>query len=125
MPVAAASANAMASTVLILGTGAGTFASFGPSWYTVRSPSFHEYGTKDGNIRALRQAELAGGIATMFQGIAASWLSGSWLPTVGAAVISGVMLAGYEYAIWHPVSHNKLNDDNGSKMAGWSYRAAQ
>jgi hypothetical protein len=93
-----------AATVLVIGAGAGLFAAFCPSWFTVRSDFFNNQGSKDGNIRAIRQGELAGTITTLLQGYAASHLVDSILPFLGAVAVCAIMVAGYEWSIAHPAS---------------------
>lgn len=114
------SGSAIATTILIVGAGAGTFASFCPSWFTVRSPFFHDQSAKAGNVNAIRQGEAAGTVVTMAEGIAASWLIGNWLPAIGAALISGLMILGYEYSIARPAAEHQ--DDKGPVLPsafGW------
>lgn len=119
------SSEGVATTILIIGAGAGTFASFCPSWFTVRSPFFHEQGARDGNVAAIRQGEVVGAVVTMATGLAASWLTGSPLPLIGAAVISGVMVAGYEYSIANPATDHALKHDPHPRLNVFRYQAAR
>lgn len=118
--------GAIATTILIVGAGAGTFASFCPSWFTVRSPFFHEQSAREGNVAAIRQGEAAGTLVTVAEGIAASWLMKSWLPFIGSAIISAVMIAGYEYSIANPATeHNlKQQSEQHSRLGAFKYNAA-
>lgn len=119
------SGGAIATTVLIVGAGAGTFASFCPSWFTVRSPFFHEQGAREGNINAIRQGEAAGALVTVAEGVAASILTGSSLPTIGAVLISVVMIAGYEYSISHPASEHVADSPSAPpKLSAFRYSAS-
>lgn len=96
--------GAIATAVLIVGTGAGNMAAFCPSWFTVRSPFFHEQSARAGNVKAIRQGEIAATVLTVAEGWAASALTGSPLPLLGAVIVCGVMVAGYEYSMRHPAS---------------------
>lgn len=96
------SGGAIATTVLLVGTGAGNFAAFCPSWFTVRSPFFHEQKARAGNVQAIRQGETAAFILTVAEGWAASLLTRSALPLIGAVAVSAIMVAGYEYSMKHP-----------------------
>lgn len=93
-----------AATVLVIGAGAGLFAAFCPSWFTVRSDFFNEQGSRSGNIRAIRQGEIAGTATTLLQGYAASHLVHSFLPFMGAIGVCIIMVVGYEWSIAHPAS---------------------
>lgn len=94
--------GAIATTVLIVGTGAGNMAAFCPSWFTVRSSFFHEQAARAGNVNAIRQGEAAATALTIAEGWAASVLTGSPLPLLGAVIVCAVMVAGYEYSMQHP-----------------------
>lgn len=99
-----AAGGQVATTVLVIGEGAALFAAFCPSWFTVRSPFFHDQKAKAGNITAIRQGEVAATIITIAVGVAGGAMVGSKLPIVGAVLVSAVMVAGYEYSITHPSS---------------------
>lgn len=94
----------VATTVLVIGEGAALFAAFCPSWFTVRSPFFHDQGAKRGNIQAIRHGEIAGTVTTLGVGWAAAVMTGSMLPLLGAAAVSALMVAGYEWSILHPAA---------------------
>lgn len=93
-----------AATVLVIGAGAGLFAAFCPSWFTVRSDFFNEQGSRDGNVKAIRQGEIAGTLTTLLQGAAAARLVHSPMPLLGAIAVSVIMVVGYEYSIKNPAS---------------------
>jgi len=117
---------AVATTILVIGEGASLFAAFCPSWFTVRSDFFNDQGSRDGNVAAIRQGEIAGTLSTMLVGFGASIMTGSSLPLYGAAIVCGVMVAGYEYSIAHPAAEKEeegLGQSPG--LAAWRYRAAQ
>jgi hypothetical protein len=109
--VADANGDVTAATVLVIGAGAGLFAAFCPSWFTVRSDFFHGQGSKAGNVKAIRQGELAGAVTTMLQGMAAARLVHNPMPLFGAALVCGIMIAGYEWSIAHPAAEES-NDSN-------------
>lgn len=110
-----------AATVLVIGAGAGLFAAFCPSWFTVRSDFFHEQGSKDGNIKAIRQGEIAGTLTTLLQGFAAARLVKSPMPLLGAIAVSAIMVIGYEFSLRNPAANEGPDDSLKSAMA---YRAA-
>lgn len=98
----ASDGGTVATTVLVIGEGAALFAAFCPSWFTVRSPFFHDQDAKGGNINAIRQGEAAGAAITVAVGWAGAAMVGSPLPLIGAVLVSAVMIAGYEWSIAHP-----------------------
>ena len=117
----AGNGDVTAATVLVIGAGAGLFAAFCPSWFTVRSSFFHDQSGKDGNIKAIRQGEIAGTLTTLLQGAAASRLVKSPLPFLGALAVSLVMVLGYEYSITHPAADEVEDTSLGASM---TWRAA-
>ena len=98
----AGNGDVTAATVLVIGAGAGLFAAFCPSWFTVRSDFFNEQESRRGNIKAIRQGEIAGTVTTLLQGAAAARLVKSPMPLLGAIAVSGIMVLGYEWSILHP-----------------------
>jgi len=92
----------VATTILVIEAGAALMASFCPSWFTVRSPFFHEQDARQGNVNSIRQGYTAAAILTMATGVASSYMVGSPLPTIGAALITGIEIGGYEYSMNHP-----------------------
>jgi hypothetical protein len=92
----------VAATILVLEASASLYAAFCPSWFTVRSEFFNDQKGREGNVKAIRQGELAATALTIPTGYATSILVGSWLPLVGAMLVSGLMVGGYEYSIRHP-----------------------
>lgn len=99
------------TTILLIGMAAGVFAGFAPSWFTVASPFFHEQGARDGNIKRIRWAEVAGSGITIAMGWALAHDAGSMKPLVSAVLISLVFVGGYEYMIRHPSTA-----DNGGEI---------
>lgn len=97
-----ANGGTVATTVLVIGEGAALFAAFCPSWFTVRSPFFHDQAAREGNVSAIRQGEIAGAAITVAVGWAGAAMVGSPLPLVGAVLVSAVMIVGYEWSIAHP-----------------------
>jgi hypothetical protein len=94
----------VATTVLVIEAAASLYAAFCPSWFTVRSTFFHDQSAREGNVRAIRQGEIAATLLTIPTGYASSILVGSWLPLIGATAISVLMIGGYEYSIRNPAS---------------------
>lgn len=117
----AAKGGQVATTVLVIGEGAALFAAFCPSWFTVRSPFFHDQAAKSGNVAAIRQGEVAGTVITVAVGAAGAAMVGSPLPLAGAILVSIVMVVGYEWSIAHPSTEH--SDKN--TPTALSYRAAQ
>lgn len=117
--------GAIATAVLIVGTGAGNMAAFCPSWFTVRSPFFHDQSAREGNVKAIRQGEIAATALTVAEGWAASMLTGSALPLIGAVIVCGVMVAGYEYSMRHPSQEvAQGREDAGRPVHQWTRRDA-
>lgn len=114
----------VATTVLVIGEGAALFAAFCPSWFTVRSPFFHDQDAKAGNVNAIRQGEAAGALITVAVGWAGSVMVGSPLPLAGAVIVSAVMILGYEWSIAHPSTEHAAERTNPlpRALAGWSRR---
>lgn len=94
----------IATSVLVIEAGASLYAAFCPSWFTVRSPFFHDQKANEGNRQAIRQGELVATILTLATGAASSLLVHSPLPLIGAAIVAGVMVGGYEYSMSHPAT---------------------
>lgn len=102
--MASQSGDVVATTVLVVEASAGLYAAFCPSWFTVRSPFFSEQRAHKGNVRSIRQGEIAATILTVGTGLATSYMVHSILPAIGASVMSAVMVAGYEYSMRHPAT---------------------
>lgn len=94
----------VATSVLVIATAAGTYSSFLPSWFTISSTFFNEQGSREGNVKRIRQGEIAATLFTLVEGAAASALVGSPVPLIAAGVVGAVMVAGYEYALANPAS---------------------
>lgn len=113
----------LATSILVMESAAGIFAAFCPSWFTTRSPFFHEQSAKAGNIKSIRQGEAAACLLVIPTGIAASVMVNSWLPLLGSIAISVVMVAGYEYSISHPATETPA--DQPGWMQGLNWGAAK
>lgn len=114
----------LATAILIVGEGAALFAAFCPSWFTVRSPFFHEQDARAGNIRSIRQGEAAAAALTVGMGWGAALLTSSPLPLLGAVVVSVAMIAGYEYSIRHPAAGDAQGAADGPRPGGFRYHDA-
>jgi hypothetical protein len=88
--------------ILLIGEASGVFAGFCPSWFTVASPFFHEQEAKPGNIKRIRQGEVAATAIVLATGWAVSSRQTSNAPLWAAVIISAIFVAGYEYQIAHP-----------------------
>jgi len=113
----------IATTILVMESAASIFAAFCPSWFTTRSPFFHEQSARAGNVQSIRQGWIAATLLTLPTGVAASFLVGSWLPAIGSVIISAVMIGGYEYSISHPAT--AVPADPPAWVAGLSWGAAK
>lgn len=105
----------IATTILVMESAASIFAAFCPSWFTTRSPFFHDQSARAGNIKSIRQGWIAATALTIPTGIAASVLVNSWMPTIGSVIISVIMIGGYEYSISHPATETPADPP------GWVY----
>jgi hypothetical protein len=110
----------IATTILVMESAASIFAAFCPSWFTTRSPFFHEQDAKAGNIQSIRQGCFVATLLVIPTGVAASFLVGSWLPAVGSVAISGVMIAGYEYSIANPATEVEQPEPGWLSALRWS-----
>ena len=81
---------------------AGFYSAFCPSWFTVRSPFFHEQSKREDNIKSIRAGEVAATALSLAVGLGASLAVKNPTPFWGSVLICGVMIAGYEYSIQHP-----------------------
>lgn len=88
--------------ILLVGEASGVFAGFCPSWFTVASPFFHEQESHAGNVKRIRQGEVAATAIVLATGWAASRGSRSNLPLYASALISAIFIGGYEYQMRHP-----------------------
>lgn len=100
-------AATIATTILVIEAGAALMASFCPSWFTTRSEFFHDNGAVVGNIRSIRQGYTAAAVLTLATGWASSIMVRSALPMFGAALITGIEIAGYEYCVRNPAREAK------------------
>lgn len=97
-------AGSVAVSTLIVGASSGVFAQFGPSMFTISSSFFHENGSKEGNVKRIRNAEVLGSAVTVAMGWGGSVLTGTILPLLVSVAYSAVSVAAWEYAIKHPAS---------------------
>lgn len=97
----------IATTILVIEAGAALMASFCPSWFTVRSDFFHDNGAVAGNRTSIRHGYTAAAVLTVATGWASSVMVRSSLPMVGAVLITGIEIAGYEYCVRHPAREAK------------------
>lgn len=97
-------------TILVIGSAAGLYSSFCPSWFTVSSDFFNTKG-RTGNERRIRQGEAAATALSLLEGAGSTLITRNLLPLIGAGLISAVMVAGYEWAMAHPSSDEDLSGD--------------
>ncbi len=97
-------------TILVIGSSAGLYSSFCPSWFTVSSDFFNTKG-RTGNERRIREGETAATALSLLEGAGSAVIVKNPLPLIGAAIISVVMVAGYEWAMANPSSDEDLSGD--------------
>lgn len=90
--------------ILLIGEASGVFAGFCPSWFTVSSPFFHEQEAKDGNVRRIREGELAATAIVVATGAAVALRGNQPIALWASIAISAVFIAGYERAIRRPAT---------------------
>lgn len=97
--------------ILLVGEASGVFAGFCPSWFTVSSPFFHEQDAKEGNVKRIREGEIAATAIVVATGAAVSWRSSNNMALYASIAISLIFIAGYERAIAKP---SKVESPNAS-----------
>lgn len=110
----------IATTVLVVEAAASLYAAFCPSWFTVRSPFFHEQDARKGNVQSIRQGYTAATLLAIPTGLASSFLVRSPLPFLGSVAIAAVMIGGYEYSIAHPATATKGTPPAWMSALNWS-----
>lgn len=90
--------------ILLIGEASGVFAGFCPSWFTVSSPFFHEQEAKDGNVRRIREGEVAATAIVVATGAAVALRGNQPVALWASIAISAVFIAGYERAIRKPAT---------------------
>jgi hypothetical protein len=88
--------------ILLVGEASGVFAGFCPSWFTVSSPFFHEQEAKEGNVRRIREGEIAATLIVVATGAAVSLRSSNNMALYASILISVIFIAGYERAMAKP-----------------------
>lgn len=88
--------------ILLVGEASGVFAGFCPSWFTVSSPFFHEQEAKEGNVRRIREGEIAATLIVLATGAAVSMRSSGNMPLYASILISAIFIFGYERAMANP-----------------------
>lgn len=79
-----------------------------PSLMTIQ-----RFGAEDVDRKALRRGEVLGSAVSLAEGVAASLLTGSWLPTLATVIVLGIYLAAYEHAIQNPAEDATPIDQQG------------
>lgn len=100
--------------ILLVGEASGVFAGFCPSWFTVSSPFFHEQDAKEGNVRRIREGEIAATAIVLATGAAVALRGGQPSAFWASVAISAVFVAGYERAIRRP---SKTDGDPDEQLA--------
>lgn len=99
--------DAFAVSALLVGSASGVYAQFGPSMFTIASDFFHKNGSKVGNIKRIRDAEILGTVITLAMGWGGSVVTRSPIPLVVSALYAAVSIGAWEYAIAHPAKEDK------------------
>jgi hypothetical protein len=81
---------------------ASLFSAFNPSWFTVSSDFFHGQGSREGNIKRVRQGSAAASALAIASGLGLTYITGNGLFFWSGLAISAFFIAGYEYMIRHP-----------------------
>lgn len=105
--------------ILLIGEASGVFAGFCPSWFTVSSPFFHEQEAKEGNVRRIREGEIAATAIVLATGAAVALRGNQPVAFWASVAISAIFVAGYERAIANP-----SKDDKGSSSSSSSGKPA-
>jgi hypothetical protein len=90
--------------ILLIGEASGVFAGFCPSWFTVSSEFFNEGNAREGNIRRIREGEVAATAIVVATGAAVAIRGGQPVALWASVLISAVFIAGYERAIRKPAA---------------------
>jgi hypothetical protein len=104
--------------ILLIGEASGVFAGFCPSWFTVSSPFFHEQDAKAGNVRRIREGEIAATAIVVATGAAVALRGRQPVALWASLAISAVFIAGYERAIRKPATEEGRDESPGGR-AGW------
>lgn len=86
-----------AITIVVVQAGAALVGQCCPNWWSVRDGE-----TDQRSVNSIRQGYSAAGALTIAAGLAAGYAVRSPLPVLGALLITGLEIAGYEYSIRHP-----------------------
>jgi hypothetical protein len=101
---AALTAGTVGITILAMGDAFNAYSGLLPSMFTISSDFFNGQGSRQGNIRRIRQGEIIATGASLGIGFGASLAAGSYLPLWGTAIACAGLLICYEYALRHPAS---------------------
>lgn len=117
--MAAMSKDDVTTIILLVGEASGVFAGFCPSWFTVSSPFFHEQEAREGNIRRIREGELAATAIVLATGAAVAIRGNQPTAFWASLAISAVFIAGYERAIRKPAK-NDVTDTAGLPLTAFA-----
>lgn len=110
-------ADTLHSSLLIVGTAAAVYACVCGSWSTVLAHPHHT------TIGRFRVCETVASVIVATHGVASAREQDSLIPFVVAVVMCGVFIAGYEWAVSHPViMPDGTNPKNGQFMHRGRYR---
>jgi hypothetical protein len=99
--------------ILLIGEASGVFAGFCPSWFTVSSEFFNEGSARAGNIKRIRQGEVAATAIVVATGAAVAARGGGPWALWASLAICGVFIGGYEYAIANPSKSDGAPEHDG------------
>ena len=97
---AALTAGTVGIAILAAGDAANFLSGACPSYMTIASPFFQEH--RAGNLKRLRQGEIVGSGLALAVGLGASLAAGSPLPFWTTVLVTGILVAGYEWSAAHP-----------------------
>jgi hypothetical protein len=95
--------------ILLIGEASGVFAGFCPSWFTVSSEFFNEGTAREGNVKRIREGEIAATVIVVATGWAVSARSTGNIALYASILISAIFVAGYERAIRKPAKAETLD----------------
>lgn len=104
LPIGPSPIGTVALTALIIGSGSGVYAQFGPSLFTVSSEFFNKEGARDENVKRIRVAEVMGSVVLLLMGWGGSVVTQSTIPFLGSVGYVFFSVAGYEWAIHNPAT---------------------
>jgi hypothetical protein len=120
--VAVLSRDDVTVVILLVGEASGVYAGFCPSWFTVSSDFFQEQGARAGNVRRIREGELAATAIVLATGAAVAIRGNQPIAWWASVAISAVFVFGYERAMRKPAREEQTGPRTSSRPA-WAVTA--